>query len=511
MLEQLKPLLVILVLTMGVFAFAKEQACAVAITKGEFSHRRNLWLGLTLVVFLAHNFWLYIIVAGILLFFAARREPSKFAMFFFLLLAVPPIEAEIKGVPGIRNLFTIDYYRLLSLTVLVPAYLSLRKQPDIERFGRSMPDKLIAMHMIIFFALKLTAVSVTDALRQGVFYAFIDVFLPYYVASRSLRTLQDFRGTLMGFMVGVLVVGVIGVFESTKGWPLYGGIGDALGTSSAQGFVIREGALRAVVTFGLPIPFGYVMATAIGLFLYVGKIGLSPAARLLGWLALLAGLVAGVSRGPWVGAAVMLLVFLVTGASGVTAIVKLAVLGLLGLPLLALPVRENMILDYLPFVGTIQSSNVEYRWRLLGAGLTVIMDNPWFGTPDAIDTPEMQAMKQGQGIIDVVNTYLQVALERGLVGLSVFVAFFAAVAAGIVRGMKTLTNRNDERHVLGQALLATLLGILVIIGTVSTILIIPWIYWSIAGIGVAYARMTTPAKTAEADGYATSQPAIAKH
>lgn len=511
MLDHLKTLLVVLVLTLGVFAFARAPACAVAITKEEFSRRRNLWLVLTLVVFLAQNFWLYIVVAGILLFFAGRREPSKFAMFFFLLLAEPPLEAELSGLGPIKNLFSINFYRLLALTVLLPAFLSLRRQPDIEPFGRSLPDKLIVIHMIIFFVLRVNAGSVTDALRQGVFYAFIEVFLPYYVASRSLRTLQDFRSTLMGFIVGALVVGVLGVFEFTKGWPLYGGVAEALGNKSAQGFAVREGALRAVVTFGLTIPFGFVMAVATGLFLYVGRIALSPTARLLGWLALLAGLVAGLSRGPWVGAAVMLLVFLVTGASAVTAIAKLAVLGLLGLPLLALPVGEKMILDYLPFVGTIQSRNVTYRWDLIEAGLGVVMRYPWFGTFDAINAPEMQAMKQGQGIIDVVNSYLQIALERGLVGLSVFVAFFAAVAAGIVRGMKTLVDKNEERHVLGQALLATLLGVLAIIATLSTILIIPWIYWSIAGICVAYARMMTLAKTAEADGVAASQPATATH
>jgi hypothetical protein len=37
--------------------------------------------------------------------------------------------------------------------------------------------------------------------------------------------------------------------------------------------------------------------------------------------------------------------------------------------------------------------------------------------------------------------------------------------------------------------LATLLAILVIIFTVSNITIIPIVYWSVAGLGVAYAEM----------------------
>jgi hypothetical protein len=38
-------------------------------------------------------------------------------------------------------------------------------------------------------------------------------------------------------------------------------------------------------------------------------------------------------------------------------------------------------------------------------------------------------------------------------------------------------------------LLATLIGILVIIFTVSSITFIPVVYWSIAGLGVAYIQM----------------------
>jgi hypothetical protein len=47
----------------------------------------------------------------------------------------------------------------------------------------------------------------------------------------------------------------------------------------------------------------------------------------------------------------------------------------------------------------------------------------------------------------------------------------------------------DERYLLGQALLAVILGILIIIGTVSSVTIIPIVYWSMAGVGVAYSSM----------------------
>ncbi|MGE8385220.1 MAG: O-antigen ligase domain-containing protein, partial [Pseudomonas putida] len=49
--------------------------------------------------------------------------------------------------------------------------------------------------------------------------------------------------------------------------------------------------------------------------------------------------------------------------------------------------------------------------------------------------------------------------------------------------------KDDERRQLGRVLLATLIGILVIIFTVSSITFIPVVYWSIAGLGVAYIQM----------------------
>ncbi len=80
--------------------------------------------------------------------------------------------------------------------------------------------------------------------------------------------------------------------------------------------------------------------------------------------------------------------------------------------------------------------------------------------------------------------------------------------------MRNLADRNDEHYLLGQALFSTLLGILVIIFTVSSISVIPVIYWSVAGLGVAYARMlalaNVPAKAPERTGPTGFRPSSMK-
>jgi hypothetical protein len=70
-----------------------------------------------------------------------------------------------------------------------------------------------------------------------------------------------------------------------------------------------------------------------------------------------------------------------------------------------------------------------------------------------------------------------------------------------------LPERGGEHYLLGQALIATLLGILVIIFTASSITVIPVIYWSVAGLGVGYARMLAAARATQAATLRGFQPA----
>jgi O-antigen ligase len=197
-------------------------------------------------------------------------------------------------------------------------------------------------------------------------------------------------------------------------------------------------------------------------------------------------------------------------ATGRFAGQRLAILGMLSVivvtVLLASPFGETII-AHLPFVGTIDERNVAYRQRLMEISIQVIMQNPFFGETTFRQASELQVLRQGQGIIDVVNTYLRVGMESGLVGLSLFAGFFIAVAASIFTTMRRLPGRDSELHLLGQGILSTLLGILIIIFTVSSVSIIPVIYWSVAGVGVAYAAISRVAVVLHAAGSPDFQPA----
>jgi O-antigen ligase len=493
--EHLRALIVILILAAGVFALAKGPALASGTAENDFNLRRNTWFAVTLAALLAHSFWLFIAVAGALLAIAAGKERNRLALYFTLLFAVPAIAVDIPGFAGVRVFFSMDWIRLLALTVLLPAFIVLAAKGEGERFGARWPDRLIVAYLALNFALMLASSSATHALRQGVFCAFIDVFVPYYVASRALRNFADFRDAMMAFVIGAAVLAVIGIFESAKGWLLYRSLEDALRAYWAFGdYLHREGSLRALGTSGQPIAFGYVMAVALGflIFLQRGTANRLPGAVAL--LVLLAALLASVSRGPWLGASVIALLALAPGRPLGMRLLAISVTGLLMAPLLFWTQAGATLVDLLPFVGSVDAQNVMYRQRLLAAFLEVIGRSPLFGAYDYILTPEVQQLRQGDGLIDVVNTYVGVGFSSGLVGLALFAAFFAAAAASVFGATAKGIQSSGEPAALRQTLLATLVGILVMIFTVSSITVIPVIYWVVAGLCVGYARIVADAQ-----------------
>jgi O-antigen ligase len=167
-----------------------------------------------------------------------------------------------------------------------------------------------------------------------------------------------------------------------------------------------------------------------------------------------------------------------------------ALAGIVALLLISTLPGGERALNLLPFIGTTETENVDYRKQLLDVSIVVFKKNPWLGNMEFRKSPEMEVLRAGAGgIIDVVNSYIRIALEKGVVGLGLFVGFFALVVTGVKQAMRAVADRDREEYLLGRVLLSTLLAILVIIFTVSSISIIPLVYWSVAGLGVAYAQM----------------------
>ncbi len=489
--ESLKPLLVILALAITVFAFAIRPACEIAMVRANYLRRRNVWLGITAIVFFANNFWVFIVAGAALLAYAVRKEHNHLALYFFVLFAVPLIPKEIGGLGIINFLFKIDYARLLALVVLLPALNILRKEANHAPVGYLVIDKLILGYISIQFLLILHDGSMTNAIRLGIFYPFLGIFLPYFVACRSLRTLEGFREAMMAYVIAAMLLSSIALFEFLKHWLLYTQLELLLGVDWAiSKHLVRAGNLRAIGSTGQPIALGFAITVGIGFMLYLRPFVSGRPAWLLGMGLLLAGLLASVSRGPWLGAALLLLVFLVTGKNPAKQLLKGGAIGTTLLLLLLASGQSDKLQNYLPWVGNIDQSTINYRSMLMEKAVVLIINNPLFGARNFLaDSAEMQDLAIGSGFIDVVNTYVRVALTYGLTGLVLFVGCFASVIAGIINTMRGIRNKDEESYRLGQILLSVLLSIAFMISTASSITVIPWIYWSMIGMGGGYVLM----------------------
>jgi O-antigen ligase len=182
-----------------------------------------------------------------------------------------------------------------------------------------------------------------------------------------------------------------------------------------------------------------------------------------------------------------LLVFLATGPKALPKIAGVVAAAAASIPVLMMfPAGQKMV-GLLPFIGTVEAENIDYRSRLLDNALIVIQRNLWLGSENYRDTPEMQAMIHGEGIIDIVNSYVAVALHSGMVGLALFMGVLLGNAWAVWQCQQRWPHGSTEK-LLGRALLASMVGAMVTIFTVSSISLAPIVYWCLAGLCLAYTQ-----------------------
>lgn len=507
--ESLRALIVVLALSLPVFWFLRRHITEFATLPADYRLRVGLWLGLTVLLFVGHSFWLFVLGTALVLLTFGRSDSNALGLYFFLLLLAPPFRSAIEGFGGINRLLDIDYLRLLSLVVLFPAALRLRARAGAPVFALPA-DKYLLAYLGLQLVLAYQISSLTDVIRTAVVLG-IDVLLPYYVFSRGLIDAGRMRDTFASFVCAGAVVALMAVFEAGKGWLLYASLPEALNVHwSYGGYMFRDSALRPLVSTGHSIYLGYVMTAALGIHMAMLPAFASRRVWVAVFLLLLAGVAVPLARGPWVGALAMLAVAALMAPNAKAIYAKVLVGAIVLVPILMATPLAPKIIALLPFVGEYDAGSVDYRQQLFKASWNVLMMNPVFGSPYYMTDGSMESMRQGEGIIDMVNSYMGIALSSGLVGLAFFLGVFASSAGRIWRHIWTQNDKSSEDHIVGRALLATLVGVLATIATVGSENAVPVVYWCLAGACAAYARRSqvglegSSRTTGEAPGRPTS-------
>lgn len=485
--DHYKAMIVVISITLIVLFIARPVALRFMAPE-DFARRRFLWLALLLSGFLIPNFWAYALVATIVLVYGVIKDPNPAALYMFLLLAMPPFGADIPTFGLMNQLFPLDHLRLMSLAVLLPAFARQWSEQarDPDPYARfELPDALIITFGLLQVLLWLPSESITASLRRVVLFG-VDTMLPYYVLSRSCRTRQSLRETLFAFALLAVVLSCIAMFETLRTWVLFAGIEERWNTVSVTGFLRRGDTLRATVTGGHSIVLGYALMVAFGFWLSISQ-RLAGGWRWLGIAALSVGLAATFARGPWVGALIALFAYQLLQRNAVSRLGTTILVLSVGAAIVIASPWGNSFIDRLPFIGSDPGGSVQYRQRLAELSWQLIKRHPVFGSLDFMQY--MEELRQGEGIIDIVNVYAGYALAYGLVGAGLFVAFFVSIGLRAVGVVWRTRDADEDMAALGTGLLASLAAALVTLATLSMYLSVSNLTWALAGLTAGYARI----------------------
>lgn len=455
MLQNAKALVVVLAAAWVVFHLARP-LCLQYMREETFRRRRNVWLALTVLGFLSPSFSLYALIAAPLLFWAGLRDDNPATLFVMMAFAIPDVRLYL-SLPGINQLFDLNQFRLLALTVLVPAMLrepdgSRRTVPRLPGEGPTVRPEHVAVLLLVLLqaALMVPYETATTTLRR-VFLGCIDSLLLVVAFGRLARE-EQLTDTLCGFWLACAVMAPLAVFESVKGWLLYTNIAQVWGDPNAFAWLFRGNFLRAQVAAGHSINLGYHLALGLTLYLALRRRGTTRALDLCVFTVFTAGVYMTHSRAAWLTLALMVAAYVALRPGGLRGLLLVGAGTAAAVVVMSFtPLRENL-LDQLPFIGRSSQDTVAYRQELLETSLQLIRLNPWLGDPFV--TLKMEHLRQGQGIIDIVNGYLSITLFAGLVGLALLLAALLLPTARAFLAHAAGARHDPDLGAPGAALLA---------------------------------------------------------
>ena len=451
-----------------------------------------LWATITTLAFLINSFTLFIAVTGFLVAWLTFRARQQALQYYFLFLPVVPagLAATISGpTANVNALFQLSYPLAITFFVLIPITAKLLLHQGFLRILALPSDKyVIAFFLLASGLMFLREPSITHAMR-GSFMLFFETVFPYVIISRACRTPNDLKMLLSVVLFTGIVVAFFGVFEEFKGWRLFSQLDEFLGINSVGDrgtYLHRSDLLRVTATFDTPTRFGFFLMIVVGVTLTLRRMDRGVRRFFLPLLGLVAiTLFFTVSRGPW--AASVALIFTYFALSGgkarfVTSLIAVIILAIVATTTIALFSNDLGVSSWSESGNT---ATLEYRLRLLEGGVSVIGQHPWLGSGDYLQTPEMEELRQGQGIIDLVNYYLAVALEYGLIGLLLFLGIFFSIMRGIFIYVWHAP-RSDSMRVIGVGLFSILTGVGVALAGSSASGLNSFYTWAMLSLGASY-------------------------
>ncbi|MEO8308118.1 MAG: O-antigen ligase family protein [Pseudomonadota bacterium] len=484
MLNNIKALVVVLFFATAIFTLARS-ACLHFMSEEDFRRRRAVWFVTTVAVFISPSVWLFILITIPIAIWAAKKDSSPLAASMIIGGATPSFYI------AVPHLFAVNSGTALTLFIAIPVLLgqTLKKSNSNDGATRQQGNWVASTLLFTFLALQVIPYWRTESWSSLLRMAFVQIFLAmpgFWLITRTLKSYRAINEVMAVFVLTCALIAPMAVFESMRGWLLYMGVTQHWNASpNAFAYLMRSGQVRALATADHSLALGFIMALGFGFCLHLQRSLNSRKTFAVVGLLMWAGMYAAFSRGPWIAAVMIMFVYLWLMPKGTGRVVKAAIVtGLIGAVIAVTPFGERII-NVLPFVGKLETGNIDYRQALLDRALQLIPLKPWFG--DIFVLRQMEDLRQGQGIIDLVNGFLLIALFYGLVPLLILLWFILIVIFKVQRA--SLNSRFFDLNVssLGSILIACIAGTIFYI----------WIarfageLVFLSGLGLAYAKLVS--------------------
>ena len=227
------------------------------------------------------------------------------------------------------------------------------------------------------------------------------------------------------------------IYESRVHWPLYASLEDKYGFVRTGGLIVkyRGGVMRAYGPLDDATGAGFALVIMLAAALACLRFFKTSAIRYIIPAIILVGILAPQSRGALIGAGIVVMGYAYYRAGAVGA----GKISLIFAPLAALYyVKSSIAGENSDAQGT-----SDYRQRLFTRGMEEFWHHPIVGQAMNRVVGRMEDLRQGEGIIDFVNSYLYFALAAGVIGFVIFCVVEFAPALAMLARRRTLNARAD--------------------------------------------------------------------
>jgi hypothetical protein len=447
------------------FAVGGISSLAYAIAFGRYKYLIPLmaaWMAIIATVFVIKNIWIAFLVVLLVKLIFVKNDVEKSIVFFLSLLPVIPASFVFPFVkPGMLYFMDLNMPLVLSMVFLLPLIPKIASENEGTAYRSDvMFTLLLAIFLFGSFRERYEFQITFFAGVREVITTVFTILIPYYVLSRGLRGIEQISNVIKGMVVTGTFIAVFAFVEAILKWKIYpelGGYLNAFGAGSIHNlYEVRYGLLRVAVSLTHPITLGFYLSFIFGLVVYLLR---SQKASRLGYI-LFYGLFSGamyltISRGAWVGFAVIFFVLLAYKIQP-KARLMLLLLSLLLTPFIVFIGVDNSAQSSGNSSGEVDEfGTMEYRYNLALASVKVIPRQFFFGSRTYKNYPEMQALEQGQKIIDIVNGYLNIALDYGVIAMAIFLVLLMRAALEGVRSYQYgFDYEVEEYQFLGISLIA---------------------------------------------------------